>query len=99
MRIHLIVAALSCAACAAWPLRKPAAPGPVVAEPSRPLPYPVFESKAFERAVARGTRTRNGEPGPKYWQQYARYRIDAELVPTTSQVNGRETVRYLNRSL
>ena len=27
-----------------------------------------------------------------------RVAIDAELVPTTSQVNGRETVRYVNRS-
>src|SRR6185312_6344610 len=37
-------------------------------------------------------------PGPRYWQQFARYHIDAELVPTTSQINGRETVRYFNRS-
>jgi hypothetical protein len=58
----------------------------------------VFESNAFARAVARGTRTRTGEPGPNYWQQFARYHIDAELVPTSSQLNGRETVRYFNRS-
>ena len=63
-----------------------------------PIPYPVFESKAFARAVARGTRTRTGQPGPNYWQQFARYRIDAELVPATNQINGRETVRYYNRS-
>jgi hypothetical protein len=37
-------------------------------------------------------------PGPNYWQQFARYRIDAELVPATSQVTGRESVRYFNRS-
>lgn len=66
--------------------------------PARPLPYPVFESKGFARAVANGTRTRNGEPGPNYWQQFARYRIEAELVPSASQINGRETVRYFNRS-
>ena len=64
----------------------------------RPVPYPVFESKGFSRAVARGTRTRTGAPGPNYWQQFARYRIEAELVPATSQINGRETVRYFNRS-
>ena len=73
------------------------APAPS-AGPARPLPYPVFESKGFARAVANGTRTRNGEPGPNYWQQFARYRIEAELVPSSSQVNGRETVRYFNRS-
>ena len=61
-------------------------------------PTPSFETKAFARAVARGTRTRTGEPGPNYWQQFARYRIDAEFVPATSQINGRETVRYFNHS-
>ena len=45
-----------------------------------------------------GTRTRVGEPGPNYWQQFAHYTIDAELVPATSRINGRESVRYYNRS-
>ena len=85
-------------ACARWPRsRTPAPPTPAPAA-ARPVPYPVFETHAFARAVERGTRTRIGEPGPKYWQQFARYRIDAELVPSTSLVNGRETVRYFNRS-
>ncbi len=104
MRIWIAPLALTLAACA--PLQQrlhrtppPAAPAPVaVVEPPRPLPYPVFETNAFARAVARGTRTRTGEPGPNYWQQFARYRIDAELVPGASQINGRETVHYFNRS-
>jgi len=91
-----------CAKLATYlPGRTPApAPAPVTTASgsSRPRPYPVFETQAFARAVARGTRTRTGEPGAKYWQQFARYHIDAELVPTTNQVNGRETVRYFNRS-
>src|SRR4029077_19233721 len=62
------------------------------------LDDPVCEAKAFARAGERGTRTRTGEPGPNYWQQFARYRIDAELVPTANQINGRESVRYFNRS-
>jgi hypothetical protein len=66
--------------------------------PERPIPYPIAETKAFARAVDRGTRTRTGEPGPKYWQQYARYTIDAELQPATSQLTAHGTIRYLNRS-
>ncbi|HTJ22488.1 MAG TPA: M1 family metallopeptidase [Gemmatimonadaceae bacterium] len=100
MRILPVVVLLAgiVAGCARWPLHR-AAPAPVpTASPSRPIPYPVFETRAFTRAVERGTRTRTGEPGPNYWQQFARYRIDAELVPTTSLLNGRETVRYFNRS-
>ena len=100
MRILPVVALLAAlaAGCARWPLRRAAAPAPAATAPSRPIPYPVFETRAFARAVERGTRTRTGEPGPNYWQQFARYRIDAELVPTTSLVNGRETVRYFNHS-
>lgn len=65
---------------------------------SRPIPYPITETKAFARAVERGTRTRTGEPGPKYWQQFARYTIDAELQPATNQLSAHGTVRYFNRS-
>ncbi len=70
----------------------------VVAAPERPLPYPVFETQGFARAVARGTRTRTGEPGAKYWQQYAHYQLSVELVPGSGQVTGGGTVRYFNRS-
>jgi hypothetical protein len=100
LALLLILATAGCAQIARF--RHPPAPpppAPVVVERNlRPIPYPVFETNAFARAVARGTRTRTGEPGAKYWQQSARYRIDAELVPATSQVNGRETVRYFNHS-
>ncbi len=76
---------------------KPATPPPAAA-PRNPIPYPITESRGFARAVANGTRTRTGAPGPRYWQQFARYHIDAELVTATSQINGRETVRYFNHS-
>jgi hypothetical protein len=76
-----------------------AAPAPVApAAVERPLPYPVPETQAFARAVERGTRTRTGQPGPRYWQQYARYTLHAELVPDASQLTGRGTIRYFNRS-
>ena len=68
------------------------------APPARPRPYPVFESSAFSRAVASGTRTRTGNPGPKYWQQRASYYIEAKLDPAASRLTGRETVRYVNNS-
>ncbi|HEX3865967.1 MAG TPA: hypothetical protein VHV78_04410, partial [Gemmatimonadaceae bacterium] len=103
MRIFALAASIALAGCAQianlrHPVPPPAPPPPAPVEAPRPLPYPVFETNAFARAVARGTRTRTGEPGAKYWQQFARYRISAELVPGTSQLNGRETVRYFNHS-
>ena len=66
--------------------------------PRRPLPYPVLESKAFARAVENGTRTRTGQPGAKYWQQWAEYRLLADLDPATRRLTGSGTVKYTNRS-
>lgn len=65
---------------------------------ARPIPYPVFETRAFAQAVANGTRTRTGKPGPRYWQQWAEYRLEAELDPAARRLTGRGAIRYINRS-
>ena len=72
-------------------------PAATVAGP-RPIPGPVYESAPFSRAVARGTRTRAGSPGPRYWVQHARYTIDATLDAARNRLEGEETVVYLNHS-
>lgn len=72
--------------------------GAQVHAPERPRPYPVFETGGFANAVAAGTRTRTGRPGEKYWQQYARYRLEATLDPGAKRLTGRGTVVYLNHS-
>jgi hypothetical protein len=79
-----------------------AAPAPAVATQTpasdRPVPYHVLESPGFARAVASGTRTRSGQPGPKYWQQWSRYALAADYDPATGRLSGTSTVRYFNRS-
>jgi len=65
---------------------------------SRPLPGPVYESPSFTQAVARGTRTRSGRPGPNGWVQHPRYDIDARLDPDEGRVHGTERVVYRNFS-
>jgi Peptidase family M1 domain len=67
-------------------------------EDNRPLPHPVVPPAEYQRAIEAGTRTATGEPGPKYWQQWARYTIEARLQPDEKRVEGRETVVYYNRS-
>ena len=74
------------------------APSVVPAAGPRPLPGPVYESAQFSRAVIRGTRTRTGVPGPRYWVQHPRYAISASLDPVKNRVTGAETVTYVNRS-
>jgi hypothetical protein len=55
-------------------------------------------SDAYEHAVAQGTRTHTGAPGPKYWQQWAEYRFEAELNPVSKRLTGKGRVTYHNRS-
>ena len=43
-------------------------------------------------------RSGSGRPGPKYWQQRADYRIAATLDPEKNELQGRETIHYVNRS-
>ena len=64
----------------------------------RPIPGAVVEPPAFLRAIANGTRTRTGEPGPRNWVQHARYSIDASIDPATNTLTGTEHVVYLNNS-
>ncbi|MFL5401914.1 MAG: M1 family metallopeptidase [Gemmatimonadales bacterium] len=60
------------------------------------LGVPALES--FELAVGKGTRSRTGEPGPRYWQQWADYRLEAELNPISKRLTGKGMVTYYNRS-
>lgn len=102
--VHVAVTAVASAtilACSSG--TQPAASAPALvpaAQPAgaRPIPYPVFETPAFKRAVDRGTRTRTGEPGPKNWTQYARYALRAELDPRDKRLTGDARARYQNRS-
>lgn len=64
----------------------------------RPIPYPVIPPPEFQRALAKRTRSQTGEPGPKYWQQWARYDIRASLAPGAKRLSGSERVVYYNRS-
>ncbi|HEX7050449.1 MAG TPA: M1 family metallopeptidase [Longimicrobiales bacterium] len=72
----------------------PAAAPSFVRYAVEPVPVP----PAYAAAIERGTRTRDGRPGPRYWQQRVDYRIDAELDPATARVQGAETITYHNRS-
>ncbi|MDH5197359.1 MAG: M1 family metallopeptidase [Gemmatimonadota bacterium] len=67
-------------------------------EDRRPLPHPVVPPAEYRQAVEAGTRSPTGEPGPNYWQQSARYTIEARLLPDEKRVEGRETIVYYNRS-
>jgi hypothetical protein len=64
----------------------------------RPVPAPVVPPAFFRNAVAAGTRTRDGRPGPKYWEQWTTYDIQAKLDPATAHLVGTVEIAYQNRS-
>ena len=107
-RTALAALLLSATAVACTPAG-PGAPEPAgrpsaAPEPTMPLvtEVPVFDSvpvpASYRRAVRQGTRTASGSPGPEYWQQEVHYDIDARLIPDSARVEGRERIRYVNRS-
>ena len=70
----------------------------LASERPRVIPYPIDLPQRFEAAIANGTRTTNGRPGPKHWTNYAHYAIEAEVDPAAHRVTGRAVMTYHNRS-
>jgi len=100
VRCWCIALIVLCAAPASSPAqtRTTSLPKSDSTAPRRPTPGAVVVPPAFLRAIANGTRTRTGAPGPNNWVQHARYSIDASIDPATNTVTGTEHVVYLNNS-
>jgi len=64
----------------------------------RPIPYPVTLPANVQQAIANGTRTASGAPGPNYWTNTAHYDIEATLNPASEMLRGEATIRYHNAS-
>ncbi|MEX2325376.1 MAG: hypothetical protein WD553_01185, partial [Gemmatimonadaceae bacterium] len=100
----LIACALVLAGACAPPAGVVTLPVQILDDPSATAPalHPrylsVVEPPNFTRAVERGTRTRAGQPGARYWQQYARYQLSASLDTASKALSGTGTIRYYNRS-
>lgn len=57
-----------------------------------------FMPKEIAEAYENGTRSYDGRPGPKYWQNTVDYDIDVEVFPSEKRLEGSETVVYHNNS-
>jgi hypothetical protein len=49
-------------------------------------------------AYAKGTRSLNGKPGKKYWENHGRYNISVTVLPPENLISGVEQVTYFNNS-
>ena len=90
-----LFAAALVAACGAPPS---SGPTPAPARLERPIPYPVTVPAEYQRAVASGTRTATGAPGPRYWQNRADYQMRVRVLPEQKRLEGSETITYTNNS-
>ncbi len=68
--------------------------GIVVNDFAQNLPVPLN----IRQAIDKGSRTLTGQPGPRYWQNKADYRIRVNFDPSTRLVSGSESIVYSNNS-
>ena len=72
--------------------------GLATAAQAQTTPSALYQPRDIKRAYAKGTRTPDGRPGPKYWQNRARYDITVQAAPPARDIRGRETITYVNNS-
>ncbi len=58
----------------------------------------LYMPRDIKKAYDNGTRSLDGKPGAKYWQNRARYNISITAAPPLSTVKGTETITYINNS-
>lgn len=58
----------------------------------------LYMPRNMKAAVARGTRSLSGAPGPRYWQNRSCYDIHLQVAPPDRTIHGAENIRYYNHS-
>ncbi len=54
--------------------------------------------RAVKRAFAKGTRSLDGKPGARYWENHGRYAITVTAAPPDRAIRGTERIVYTNNS-
>ena len=65
---------------------------------ARPSFGPVVPSLAYRAALNNQTRSATGQPGPRYWQNSASYKINARIDPDSKRLDGSVEITYRNDS-
>ena len=58
----------------------------------------LYMPRNVARAYANGTRSMDGKPGPKYWQNKGVYNISLTVAPPNKTISGTEDITYTNNS-
>ena len=63
-----------------------------------PAPSQLYQPRTVKQAYARGTRSPDGRPGSRYWQNRARYAMTITVTPPERTIRGTEEIVYVNAS-
>src|SRR6218665_2185705 len=58
----------------------------------------LYKPRDVKKAFEKGTRSADGKPGSKYWQNKGRYTINITALPPDRVVRGNEQISYINNS-
>jgi hypothetical protein len=58
----------------------------------------LYMPRDIQAAYKKGTRSADGNPGKKYWQNYGRYNITISALPPNRNIKGTEEITYINNS-
>ncbi len=58
----------------------------------------LYMPRDIQKAYKNETRSMDGKPGKKYWQNYGRYNINITATPPQRTIKGSETITYINNS-
>ena len=68
---------------------------PLLVAPAAP---PLYTPRQIKLAYDHGTRSLDGKPGAKYWQNHGRYTITVTAAPPDRMITGSEQIAYANES-
>ncbi|HVS98649.1 MAG TPA: M1 family metallopeptidase [Puia sp.] len=58
----------------------------------------LYTPRDIRHAYDKGTRSTDGRPGPRYWQNSGRYDISITATPPEPTIRGNESITYFNNS-
>jgi hypothetical protein len=73
-------------------------PAPTTSPLPQAAPTSLYMPRAVRQAYLKGTRSSDGRPGPKYWQNRGRYNIAITALPPDRTILGSEEITYYNNS-
>ena len=58
----------------------------------------LYIPRNVQAAYEKNTRSMDGKPGARYWQNRGRYNINLTVTPPSRTIKGSETIVYINNS-